>query len=86
MGTLIEGIHHFTITDKSGTYDITYRQSENGILWYDYVYRKSDTMKALNVASGVCIAMSIANMAVGRRGGGGKDLCVIQFDEFDLAA
>ena len=40
----------FTYTDKSGTYDITYWDDGDGILWYDYVYRPSDRQKQINAA------------------------------------
>ena len=43
-------VRSFTYSDKSGTYDITYWDGGNGILWYDYVYTPSDRQKQVNAA------------------------------------
>jgi hypothetical protein len=43
-------VRKFTYVDKSGTYDITYWDGGNGILWYDYTYSPSNRQKCINVA------------------------------------
>ena len=43
-------VRSFIYSDKSGTYDITYWDGGNGILWYDYVYTPSDRQKQVNAA------------------------------------
>ena len=53
-GTLLpEGRTTFVKTDSSGTYSIQYWQGNNGILWYDYTYKKSNSQKIIdNLAMG----------------------------------
>ena len=67
-------VRSFTYVDKSGTYDITYWDGGEGILWYDYVHTPSNRQKRINAAAMIgttflaCVTLGFVFVCTGGTG------------------
>ena len=57
-------VRSFTYVDNSGTYCISYWDSGDGILMYDYVYEKSDSKKFMDASAAVCATICAVGLCV----------------------
>ena len=79
-GSLISKRVYFSLPTPQGTYEITYYQGENGILWYDYHVNRSDAQSAAKAQEILTYSLiSISGGGGGKGGGHREDKAIIVY-------